>query len=138
MSTLRGTIRSLLGATLLAINPACADQRLTKVAGDCSLLPVAVSAGNFPSFSWDATCPIQELIVALPGPGAIVWSAISVNQTNSIASPVKYATAPTGSAQTANRVQFLVAGTTYVVTLLRAADSPGGPLQAAGTATFVP
>jgi len=138
MSTLRGTIRSLLGATLLAFNPACADQHLTRVAGNCSSLAVAVSAGTFPTFNWDATCPIQELIVAFPGPGAILWSAVSVDQTNSIASPVEYATAPAGAAQTANRVQFLVAGTTYVVTLLRAASSPGGPLQAAGTATFVP
>jgi len=138
MRSQHGLVFSVLAATLLALNSACVDQRLTKVTGECSSLPVAVSAGTFPTFSWDATCPIQELIVAFPGPGAIVWSAISVNQTNSIASPVKYATAPLGAAQTANRVQFLVAGTTYEVTLLRAGDSPGGPLQAVGTATFVP
>jgi len=138
MSTLRQIRLPILGATLLAINPACVDQHLTKVTGDCSSLPVAVSAGTFPTFSWDATCPIQELIVALPGPGAIVWSAVSVNQSNSIASPVDYASTPDGAAMTANKVQYLVAGTTYVVVLLRAADSPGGPLQPAGTATFVP
>jgi hypothetical protein len=138
MRALRGAILSGLGVTLLAINPACADQRLTRVAGGCSSLSVNVSAGTTPTFSWDAACQIQEVIVAFPGPGAIVWSAISVNQTNSIASPVVYASTPPGAALTANMVQFLVAGTTYDVTLLRAADTPGGPLQFAGAATFVP
>jgi hypothetical protein len=138
MRAQRGFFLSLWGAALLALNPACADQRLTKVTGVCSSLSVTVSAGISPTFSWDAACPIQELIVALPGPGAVVWSAVSVNLTNSIASPVTYASTPPGAAMTANVVQFLVAGTTYDVTLLRAADTPGGPLQLAGSATFVP
>ena len=137
MNTLRRCIGSVLGGgALLVINPACADQG--PAVGDCSSLPVAVSPGTFPTFSWDAACRVEAVIVALPGPGAVVWVAVSVDQSNSIASPVVYASTPAGAAMTANLVQYLVAGTTYEVTLLRRADGPGGQIEGAGAATFVP
>jgi hypothetical protein len=137
MSTLQRYIGSALGVgTLLVITPACADQG--PAVGDCSSLRVTVSRGTSPTFSWNAECQVEEVVVALPGPGAVVWSAVSVNQSNSIASPVVYASTPPGAAMTANLVQFLVAGTTYQATLLRRADGPGGQIEAAGTATFVP
>lgn len=137
MSTLRGPILSVLGVALLAVNPACADHGLTGVANGCTVLPVAVSHGTSPTFSWDAGCQVEEIIVAFPGPGAVVWSAVSVNQTNSIASPVDYGSTPPGAAMTANAVVPLVAGTTYQVNLIRV-DTQGGPPQGVGSATFVP
>ena len=137
MTTIRGPILSVLAVALLAINPACADHSLTGAAGGCTVLPVAVSHGTSPTFSWDAACQVEAIIVGLPGPGAITWSAISVNQTNSIASAVGYGSTPPGAAMTANMVQPLVAGSTYQVTLIRV-DSPGGPPQGVGSATFVP
>jgi len=127
----------VLGVALLAVNPACADHRLTGVASGCTVLPVAVSPGTSPTFSWGAGCQVAEIIVDIPGPGPIMWSAISVNQTNSIASPVGYASTPPGAAMTANMVQPLVAGIRYQVTLIRL-DTPGGPPQGVGSATFVP
>lgn len=137
MNTLRRCIGSVLGAgTLLVINPACADQG--PAVGDCSSLPIAVSPGTFPTFSWDAGCRVEAVMVALPGPGAIMWTAMSVDQSNSIASPVQYGSSPAGAAMTANMVPFLVAGTTYVVSLLRRADGSGGQIEGAGAATFVP
>jgi hypothetical protein len=132
-----GLVLSVLGATLLAINPACADQPLTKVTGDCSSLSVAVTPGTAPTFSWGAGCQVEAIVVALPGPGAITWNIFSVNLTNSIASPVDYGSTPPGAAMTANMVQPLVAGTTYTINLIRV-DTPGGPPQGAGSATFVP
>jgi hypothetical protein len=137
MSRVTGPILSMLSVAIMAVNPACADHPLTGVASGCAVLPVAVSAGTAPTFSWDAACPVEEIIVALPGPGALMWSAFSVNQTNSLASPVAYGATPPGAAMTANMVQPLVAGTTYAVTLIRV-DTPGGPPQGVGAATFVP
>jgi hypothetical protein len=137
MTTLRGSILSVLGVALLAVNPACADHRLTGVASGCTVLPVAVSHGTSPTFSWDAACQVEEIIVGTPGPGGITWSVFSVNQTNSIASPVDYGSTPPGAAMTANMVLPLVAGNTYIVTLIRV-DTPGGPPQGVGSATFAP
>lgn len=138
MTTRRGPILPVLGVAFLAATlSSCANSHLTGVASGCTLLPVTVSSGTAPVFSWDAECPVEEIIVALPGPGAVMWSAFSVNQTNSIASPVAYASTPPGAAMTANMVLPLVAGTTYTVTLIRV-DAPGGPPQGVGSATFVP
>ena len=137
MSTHRGPVLSVLGVALLAVNPACADHRLTGVASGCTVLPVAVSHGTAPTFSWDAACQVEAIIVAFPGPGAVTWNVFSVNLTNSIASPVAYGITPPGAAMTANMVQPLVSGTTYIVTLIRV-DTPGGPPQGVGSATFVP
>jgi hypothetical protein len=136
MTRRRGPILSVLGVALLATTQACANH-LTGIAGGCTLLPVAVSSGTAPTFSWDAGCPVEEIIVSLPGPGAVMWSAFSVNQTNSLASPVVYGSTPPGAAMTANMVPPLVAGTTYQITLVRV-DTPGGPPQGVGSATFVP
>jgi hypothetical protein len=137
MGALRRCVSSVLGlGTLLVLNPACSDQG--PGVADCSALPIGVTSGTVPSFSWDPGCRIAGLFVALPGPGAIVWTAVSVDQTNSIASPVDYASTPAGAAMTANLVQYLVAGTTYQVILFRVADGRGGQLQAVGTATFTP
>jgi hypothetical protein len=137
MTTLRAPVLSVLGVALLAATLACANNHLSGVASGCTLLPVSVSSGTAPTFSWDAGCPVEEIIVGLPGPGAVMWSTFSVNQTNSLASPVVYGSTPPGAAMTANMVQPLVAGTTYTVTLIRV-DTPGGPPQGAGSATFVP
>jgi hypothetical protein len=138
MTTLRGSIVSVVGVAFLATTlSSCAQSRLTGVASGCTLLPVTVSSGTAPTFSWDAACRVEEIIVGTPGPGGITWSVFSVDQTNSIASPVAYGSTPPGAAMTGNVVLPLVAGNSYIVTLIRV-DTPGGPPQGAGSATFVP
>ena len=119
---------------LVAITLACADQGVT--APPCgTVVTVTVSKGLYPTFSWASGCQIEQLTVARPASGAIVWSAVSPNR-NSIAPPVQYAATPPGAAMTANRLEFLVAGTTYEVELFRIDDL--GSRQSVGRSTFVP
>ena len=120
---------------LVALAAACSDG-ITNVTV-CSRVRVSVTSGTTPTFRWSPNCPIEALIVALPGPGAVVWTTFSSNLTNTIASPVTYGVFPPGSAMTTNLQQFLIAGTTYEVSLIRV-DSAGGPPHAIGTAAFVP
>lgn len=120
---------------LLLFGASCADRAVNLSA--CSDIPIQVSAGIQPTFSWNPACQIQALTVHLPGPGAIIWTTFSHPQANAIASPVQYGVFPDAAAQTANILLPLVAGTTYQVTLFRV-DDPGGPLVPIGVTTFVP
>jgi len=124
---------------VLVLGAACADQGPSL--GVCVSSAVTVTPGaNFgwtpaPDFSWDASCRIASLEVAVRGSGAIVWNAFSPNQ-NLIDSPVRYAVTPAGAALTANRLAGLVPGTTYQVTIRRI--DAAGTLHLLGTATFTP
>ena len=120
--------------SLMVITLACADQAIT--APPCgAAVTVKVSNSLNPTFSWAPGCQIEQLTVARQASGAIVWSAVSPNQ-NIIVPPVQYAVTPPGAAMTANRVEFLVAGTTYEVELFRIDDL--GSRQSVGRSTFVP
>lgn len=131
-----GMHRALLGlVTLVVLSADCGDQ--VGIVPPCSAVAVSVTRGTTPTFNWSSGCQIEELVVHLPGPGAVVWVSFSNNQTNSIAPPVTYGVFPPGAALTANLQQLLVAGTTYQVSLLRS-DEAGGPLRSIGAATFVP
>lgn len=101
--------------------------------------PVTVTAtsGTSPTFSWTPACQLEGLTVALPGPGAIVWSVASPNQTNSIAPSVRYGRTPAG-ATLVTGATALSAGSSYGVTLFVFDDGHGGSVQAAGSLTFVP
>lgn len=118
----------------VVLSPACSDQS----SEPCSAVAVSVAPGLEPVFSWQPACQIHSLAVHLPGPGAVIWGTVSVNQTNSIASGVTYGVFPTGAAQTANIQVPLSAGTTYEVSLYRLNDSAGRPPQEIGSATFIP
>jgi hypothetical protein len=128
--------RRLLAA-ILVIGAACADQG-TAAELCAPSVAVTVSSGLHPAFNWTPGCPIEGLIVALPGPGAVVWSVISHDLTNRIYPVVHYGVEPPGAALTANILMPLVAGTTYQVVLLQADASQGGRLRSLGSATFVP
>jgi hypothetical protein len=120
--------------SLLALSAACADygSSLKPCGTDLAL---SVSAGSQPTFRWTPACQVEALTVALDGRDVIVWGAVSPNQTNTIGSPVPYGTTPPGAAATANRIDPLVPGTSYQVTLFRVDD--GGMIRAVGVATFV-
>ena len=113
---------------------ACSDQS----SAPCSGVAVSVSEGIQPSFNWEPACPVQSLVVRLPGPGPIIWATLSAGQTNDIAPSVTYGVFPPGAALTANILLPLVAGTTYEVVLYRLDESAGGPPQQIGSATFMP
>lgn len=113
---------------------ACQDQS----SAPCSAVAVSVSQGIQPSFNWEPACPVQSLVVRLPGPGAVIWATIASSQDNSIAPSVTYGVFPPGAALTANILLPLVAGTTYEVVLYRVDEGAGGPPRQIGSATFVP
>lgn len=129
-----------LSAVLAAAGAAaCADQGPSLT--PCASAAVTVTPGGAlnwtlsPEFSWDPSCRITSLEVSARSTGNIVWIAFSPNQ-NNIATPVHYAVTPANAAMTANRLEALVPGTTYQVTIRRLDAS--GALHILGTATFVP
>jgi hypothetical protein len=131
---LRRCLAATLGFPLVVLTAACADPGISMT--DCSAaVAVTVTAGTQPTFGWTPACQVEALTVALQGRDVIVWGAVSPNQTNSIGSPVPYGSTPPGAAATANRIEPLVTGTTYEVTVFRVDD--GGSIRAVGTATFV-
>lgn len=125
-----------LGFSAFLLFSACSEP-LTASA-DCRSLAVTVTAGAQPTFSWRPSCQIEGVTVARAPDGAVVWSTISVNLTNTLAAPVRYGVFPSGAAQTVNRFEPLTPGARYQVTLFRAEGDQGDPVQAVGTATFVP
>ncbi len=130
-SFLKHATRGVGLSALLLSCAGCSDQAPS--AG----VVVDVSTGTSPVFSWTPALNIASLTVARAGSDGIVWTTISLGQANAIAPPVTYGIAPPGAAQTANRLEFLVAGTAYEVTLLRVDDPDSAPLLV-GSATFVP
>lgn len=131
-----GMQRALFGlGTSVLLCSACADQATS--VSTCSTVSISVTSGTNPTFNWSADCQIEELLVYLPGPGAVVWATFSSNLTNSISPPVTYGVFPPGAALTANLQQPLVAGTRYQVTLLRT-DAAGGQPTPIGVTSFVP
>jgi hypothetical protein len=98
---------------------------------------VAATAGTKPKFTWTPACQLEGLVVALPGPGAIVWSVASPSQANSIAPGVTYGVTP-GGASLVTAATPLSAGTSYTVTVFWFDDGHGGSVQSAGSLTFVP
>jgi len=129
---LRHRLAATLGFPFVVLTASCADPGPSLA--DCSAVAITVSAGTQPTFNWTPACEVEALTVALHDRDVIVWGAMSPNQTNTIASPVPYGTTPPGSAATANRIEPLVTGTTYQVTLFRVDDA--GALQAVGMAIF--
>jgi hypothetical protein len=124
-------------ATVLCLGivfSACQDQS----SAPCSAVAVTVSQGIQPSFTWEPACPVQSLVVRLPGPGPVIWATIATGRSNRIAPSVTYGVFPPGAALTANILIPLVAGTTYEVVLYRVDEGAGGPPQQIGAATFVP
>jgi hypothetical protein len=131
---LRPRLAATIGLPFVVLNAACADPGPSLA--DCSAgVPVTVSAGTQPTFSWTPACQAEALTVALHDRDVIVWGAVSHNQTNTIGSPVPYGSTPPGAAATANRIDPLVAGTTYQVTVFRVDD--GGSIRAVGAAIFL-
>lgn len=131
---LRLRLAATIGFPLVVLNAACADPGPSLA--DCSAVAVTVSAGTQPTFNWTPACQVEALTVALHNNhDVIVWGAVSPNQTNTIGSPVPYGSTPPGAAATANRIEPLVSGTTYEVTVFRMDD--GGTIRAVGTATFL-
>jgi hypothetical protein len=131
---LRHRLAATVGILLVVLNAACADPGPSLA--DCSAaVAVTVSAGTQPTFSWTPACQVEALTVALQDRDVIVWGAVSPNQTNTIGSPVPYGSTPPGAAATANRIEPLVTGTTYEVTIFREDD--GGIIRAVGAAIFL-
>jgi hypothetical protein len=128
-------VRALCGAIVM-LCMACSDQGPT--ADSCATIPVSVSSGTQPMFSWTSECLVEALAVSQGGSGAIVWLAVSVNQTNNLASGIRYAFAPPGAALTANRLDPLAAGKAYRVTLYRAEGGQGSQVHSVGQSGFVP
>ena len=129
--SLKQATRGVGLSALLLSCAGCSDQ-----APSADVL-IDVSTGTSPVFSWTPALEIASLTVARAGSDVIVWTTFSLGQANALAPPVSYGIAPPGAAQTANRLEFLVAGTTYEVTLFRV-DDPGGTPRPVGSATFVP
>lgn len=125
-----------LGFCAYLLCSGCSEPLTTSA--DCTSVAVTVSAGAEPTFSWRPSCQIEGVTVARAPEGAVVWSTISVNLTNTIAAPVRYGVFPSGAALTANRFEPLAPGTRYQVTLFRAEGDQGDPVRAVGTAIFVP
>ena len=128
--------RALCCGSLLLFGAACADQGPSP--DTCSAVPISVTSGIEPTFSWTSGCLVEGLTVSRSGSGAIVWEAVSVNQTNNLASGVRYALTPAGAALTANRLEPLVAGTSYLVALFRTEGGRGSPIHAVGHSAFTP
>ena len=132
-------IRPMLFARLsgvLATAVACSTQAPT--IPDCTgAVSVAATAGTTPRFSWTPACQLEGLVVALPGPGAIVWNVASPTQANSISPGVTYGVTPKGAALVTVATQLSI-GTPYTVTVFWFDDGHGGSVQSAGSLTFTP
>jgi hypothetical protein len=130
--------RKRLAALTVVVAASIACSSTSSSLPDCTgAVTITATAGTTPRFSWTPACQVEGLIVAFPGPGAIVWNVESASQTNTIGPGVRYGVAPAG-ATVVTAPAALVAGTSYAVTLFRFDDGHGGSIQSAGGLTFVP
>jgi hypothetical protein len=133
----RPSLRIPLGVCLLALSGmACSSQGPSSAACTGSVT-VIVGPGTEPTMSWVPRCALEEVLVALPGPGAVAWAVESSSQTNTIVPPIHYGVTPAGAQQLV-APGALVSGTSYDVSLLRFDDGHGGSLQPAGSTSFTP
>lgn len=101
--------------------------------------PVSITAttGAHPRFTWTPSCQLEGVVVALPGPGAVLWSVSSTTQRNTIAPGVTYGRTP-AQATVGTAPGVLTIGASYTVTLFWLDDGHGGSIQSAGSVAFVP
>jgi hypothetical protein len=103
----------------------------------CTDLTVQVTKGTHPSFRWPAACRVERLRVTRAASPVVCWTTFSRDRTNALAPPIEYGVDPPGAARTAERVELLSGGTTYLVTLERVPPGGGAPREV-GKQMFVP
>jgi hypothetical protein len=103
----------------------------------CTDLTVQVTTGTHPTFRWTPECRIERLQVTHTGSPVVCWTTFSRDRSNALGPPIAYGVVPPGGARTANRVELLAAGATYLVTLSRVPPGGGAP-QIVGKRAFAP
>lgn len=108
-----------------------------KVAPCEGRLTITVTSGTRPTFDWSPDCGVNRLVVlpANPPPGPITqgWTVSSASEL--FEPPVTYGVLPNG-ADPGDAATALVAGTTYQITVYRAAYE--AIVASGGSATFTP
>jgi len=132
---LKVIVTCLIGA---AVGSCSADRSLTASVTPCDgPLTVTVSSGTTPTFDWTPNCGVNRLLVlpANPPPG-LITEGWAVNSASGLFKPpITYGALPNG-ADPGSAATALVAGTTYQVTVYRAAYE--AIIASGGSATFTP
>ena len=115
-----------------------ADRSLSANTSPCDgPLTITVTSGTRPTFDWTPNCGVNRLIVlpANPPVGVITQGWTVSSAVGLFKAPITYGVLPNG-ADPGDAATALVAGTTYQVTIYRAAYE--AIVASSGTATFTP
>lgn len=117
---------------LVFLGAACSDG---SGPSSCDDVPISISPGTAPQFSWAGGCPAYSLQVS--GPAVSMWFVSGGDVLDDVIQPpVQYGTVPPGSAQSAP-AEPLQSGTTYTVRLDRR-NRLGGGVTLLAERTFTP
>lgn len=122
--------------SLLIIAAGCGDDEPTepRVVDECTgPVSISVSPGTAPTFSWTPDCAVGQLLVEEGASDR--WGAWA-DGANTIASPVRYGVAPTGTEL--EPADALIAGQTYRVTVHRVVSVGLDSLEILGSQEFIP